>query len=163
MRTPKQFLRFGRMIPTVVLAAALNACSAAVMQSGLNPRTVNVPMEEVSIGKTSRITVLYVGADNCRFCKAWKRNDFVAWSMMSEFKEVVYHEVETPDYRNTLDLDYWPDDLEWIAGKANASGAAPRFIVLVDDTIVLNQLGLGGWRKVVAPRIKELVARRADL
>lgn len=119
---------------------------------------------DVKVGKDTRITVVYVGAANCPYCREWEtaigmgyRRDFLA---SKEFPSVEYREVKTPMYSDTSEDQYWPDDLRWVRDKSNAKRGTPRFLVVVGDEVVLNAFGTKGWKNSVVPLIKDLAERK---
>jgi len=77
-----------------------------------------------------------------------------------EAKRITFRYVFGNSFSNTT--GGWPEDLEWIRTKTFAASGTPRFIVLIDDEVVLNVFGTVRWNSVVLPLIKRLVWQKAQ-
>lgn len=77
-----------------------------------------------------------------------------------EAKHINFRRVFGNSFSNTT--GGWPEDLAWIRKKTFAASGTPRFIVVVDDQVVLNVFGTQGWDSAVLPLIKRLVWQKAQ-
>jgi hypothetical protein len=81
---------------------------------------------------------------------------------------MVSPEAKLITFRYVLSLNFsstmggWPKDLEWIKTQTYTASGTPRFIVAVDDQVVLNAFGTGRWNSDVLPLIKRLVWQKSQ-
>lgn len=149
-------MSFFRLARVALIALALTACQT--VGGGNQPKRFSTAVDQVAMTPSSRITVVYVGAYNCPYCLSWEAaKDSVIVRLHA--KGVEYREAVSPSYSDTSDPYYWPDDLKWITTQnaAFVARGTPRFLVLVDNTIVTNQVGLGNFPE---DYINQLVAAR---
>lgn len=109
----------------------------------------------------SKVTLIYVGASDCKFCLRWEGPDRGIFLKSPEAKLISYREVHAHSYTDTSREGYWPNDLKWVLEKTNAKAGTPRWIVLIDDRVVLNRRGLSSWDAPVHQLIKDLAAQKA--
>lgn len=92
-------------------------------------------------------------------------------------KALTFTKIEFLRYSHVLKPEYWPQEYVWVLetfrrqyhgdrtawdrranediGSANPAGS-PHFYVIVDGVLVLEAMGLNGWRQRVAPKLLEL-------
>jgi hypothetical protein len=148
---------------TMLLAASFLGLAACQTTGGEGlPKAVNRSIDDLAIKPETRITVIYVGAWDCKYCTQWKAAAGRDWKTMPEFEQVDYREVETVTLKDTAYLPAWPDDLKWIvtSNAAYVKDTAPRFLILVDGVVVTNATGLGRWDNEVVPKVRALLKRR---
>jgi hypothetical protein len=104
-----------------------------------------------------RITVIYVGADDCAPCRTWRRDQWPKFQVSREFARITYREVTSPRLFDLMNDEYWPDDLrDRRTGLGRAAGV-PLWLVLANDRVMLNARGLRQWDEVALPAIRSLV------
>ena len=64
-----------------------------------------------------------------------------AWEKTKERAHVDFYRVKA-SYFSRLDEDrYWPEEIRWVRDKLNIRGGTPRFVVVLDKTIVSSTWG----------------------
>lgn len=115
------------------------------------------------VGPKSQVTLLYLGASNCPSCRLFETNSGQgtrkALLATDYMKAITYREVKANAYLDTADLHYWPEDLKWVPGKTFAKSGTPRFIVMIDKTVVMNVFGTGKLRNQVMPQLELLATQ----
>lgn len=145
-----------RFACAALVTLVLTACQTVGGET--QPKRFSTAVDQVAVTPSSKITVVYVGAYNCPYCLSWESaKDSVIARLRA--KGVEYREAVSPSYSNTSAPYYWPDDLKWITTQnaAFVARGTPRFLVLVDNAIVANQVGLGNFPE---DYINQLVAAR---
>jgi hypothetical protein len=116
------------------------------------------PRPRYGLKPESVVTVVYVGAADCPTCRFWEIGEGHTFSKSPEAKVVRMREVHASTYRDTS--SGWPADLTWVRDKAKVSSGTPRWLIVIDDRIVLNSRGLNGWTAEVHPLLKDIAAQR---
>lgn len=109
------------------------------------------------VKKDSRISLVYVGAYDCVYCKYWEAGALPDWEKTPQAGQVDFRKVMATSYTNTHDESFWPGELRWIVKATNVQAGTPRFIVLVDNAVVGNERQ---WGKVPPLIQMALDARR---
>ena len=147
-----------RLVASVVVLLAVAACQTVGGQG--RPRQFDTSVEKVNLTPASKIMLVYVGANNCPYCRDWESvKDGVVTRLQA--KGVEYRESISPSFADTSSPYYWPDDIKWITTEnaAFVKGGTPRFLVLVDGKIVRNKRGISGASEGY---IDQLLAARAS-
>jgi hypothetical protein len=106
----------------------------------------------------SDVTVIYVGADDCAPCQAWRRDGWPQFAASAEFSHLTYREVTSPKLFDLLNDEYWPDDLRRYRDKLDRSAGVPLWFVIADDAKpVLMARGLREWEAQALPKIRSLI------
>ena len=107
-----------------------------------------------------KVTLVYVGADNCAPCDSWQRNQGIAFRDSMEFHRLVYREVKSPSLFDVLKDSYWPEDLRLYREAIGQGVGVPLWLVIADGQLVLQRSGLTQWQDAVLPIIKSLTGRK---
>jgi hypothetical protein len=139
---------------TVLLAIA----AALVAPAALAQRSVEITSE-------SRVTVVYIAADNCGFCREWDwaggpRERFLA---SEAGRSVEFREVRRPYYQQRLTAQAFPGSLAWVWERVEVPAGTPSWVVAIDENPVLVATGLDRWEASVLPQIEVLVAKLREL
>ena len=110
-----------------------------------------------SPSKLSRVTVLYVGADDCAPCRAWQRDDGARFRSSTEFASLTYREVKSPTLTDVLKDRNWPQDLRAYRDQLGRGAGVPLWLVIADGEIVGRGFGQAQWQASVLPQIKSLL------
>jgi hypothetical protein len=111
-------------------------------------------------GEARKITLVYVGAENCGPCDNWQRNQEIAFRNSPEFQRLAYREVKSPNLFDVLNDIYWPEDL-WVYRRAiSKSAGVPLWLVIADDQLILQGSGLTLWHNAILPKIQSLTGRK---
>lgn len=105
----------------------------------------------------SNIMLLYVGAEDCAPCRAWKNGDGAAFFASQEFSRITYREVRSPHLHDVLNDANWPDEVRVYRDRLQRSDGVPLWLVVSDNEIVEKQHGTAQWRANILPRIKSFL------
>ncbi len=103
------------------------------------------------------VMLLYVGADDCPPCRAWKRGPGAAFRASPEFSRLTYREIESPTVLNLLGDEYWPDDLRAYRERLGRNAGVPLWLLVTDHQLVERGFGESQWRDVILPKLKVLL------
>jgi hypothetical protein len=105
----------------------------------------------------ARVTVIYVGADDCAPCRIWRRDRLPAFAGMSTFKRLTYREVSSPKLRDLLEDEHWPDDLRRYRDSLDKAAGVPMWFIVTDDKLELTARGLREWGELAMPKIMSML------
>lgn len=131
------------------MAVTLPAAAVALMLADWSAST-----------EARKITLVYVGAENCGPCDAWQRSEGTAFRNSAEFQRLTYREVKSPSLFDVLKDDYWPQDLRVYRQAISQHAGVPLWLVIADDQLVLQSSGLTQWQYAVLPKIRSLAGRK---
>lgn len=106
--------------------------------------------------EAKKITLVYVGAENCGPCDSWHRDQGAAFRNSREFQRLAYREVRSPNLFDVLKDNYWPEDLRPYRQAIDRTAGIPLWLVIADDELILQRSGLTQWQESVLPKIKSL-------
>lgn len=104
-----------------------------------------------------KITLVYVGAENCGPCDSWQRDQATVFRNSTEFQRLAYREVRSPNLFDVLNDNYWPEDLRLYRQAINRNAGVPLWLVIADDELVMQRSGLAQWQESVLPKVKSLI------
>jgi len=133
------------MLPSVVLALPF----ALLFMLDATPR----PVAEAG----AAVTVVYVGAEDCGPCRAWRRDMRPAFLDSAEFPRLRYREIVAEHLRDLLTQPAWPADLVELREQARVLAGAPQWFVLQDDKVLASGAGLPAWQRLIWPAIRAQV------
>jgi|SoimicMinimDraft_9_1059737.scaffolds.fasta_scaffold24803_2 hypothetical protein len=107
-------------------------------------------------GEARKITLVYVGAENCGPCDRWQRDQATAFRNSAEFQRLAYREVRSPNLFDVLKDNYWPEDLRPYRQAISRNAGIPLWLVIADDELVMQRSGLTQWQESVLPKIRTL-------
>lgn len=108
-------------------------------------------------GPASDIMVLYVGAEDCAPCRAWKSGDGAVFFASQEFARITYREVKSPHLQDVLNDENWPGEIRTYRDSLQRSDGVPLWLVVSNHEIVEKQFGAAQWRANVLPKIKSFL------
>ncbi len=100
------------------------------------------------------ITVVYVGAEDCGPCRAWRRDERPSFVESREFSGLRYREVIATRLRDLLAEPLWPADLAGLRERVRTLPGAPQWFVLRGGEVVAWDAGASAWRRTVWPAIR---------
>ena len=103
------------------------------------------------------IMLLYVGAEDCAPCRAWKSGEGTAFFASQDFARIAYREVKSPHLQDVLNDENWPDEIRIYRKRLQRSDGVPLWLVISDDEIVEKQYGAAQWRANILPKIKSFL------
>jgi len=112
-----------------------------------------------STAEQEALTVVYVGAEDCGPCRAWRRDERPSFLDSREFPALRYREVIAPQLRNLLAEEQWPADLAGLRAQVRQRPGAPQWFVLREGQVVAWEAGASAWRHTVWPAIRTHASR----
>lgn len=100
------------------------------------------------------LTVVYVGADDCGPCRAWRRDERPAFLGSGVFPAIEYREVVAARLYDLLAEAEWPADLAFLREQVRSRPGAPQWFVMRDGRMIAWESGLSAWQRVVWPTIR---------
>lgn len=105
----------------------------------------------------SNIMLLYVGAEDCAPCRAWKNGDGAAFFASREFARITYREVRSLHLHDVLNDENWPDEIRIYRDRLQRSDGVPLWLVVSEHEIVEKQFGAAQWHANILPKIKSFL------
>ena len=121
---------------------------------------LTAPPTGMATSHAPTITLIYVGAWDCVYCKQWESFSLPAWEKSPERRHVDFRIVKATTFWRLDDDRYWPEDIRWVRDKLKITKGTPRFIVVVGHDVRLQRFGLYSWDTNVYPSLKQLVSER---
>jgi hypothetical protein len=100
------------------------------------------------------VTVLYVGADDCAPCRAWRSGDGTAFLESTEFAAITYREVRSPHLEDVLSDANWPEDIRDYRSRIRRGDGVPLWLVIADRVVVEQQFGTAAWQERILPTVR---------
>ena len=138
-------------------AGACAGITAAIAVAMFGSLEVLAIRDSRNAPQTSRIVVLYVGAEDCAPCRAWQREAKVAFKASPEFGQLVYREVKSPALFDLLEDENWPEDLREYRAQLGRGAGVPLWLVIADGRVVGRGMGPTQWSANVFPKIRALL------
>ncbi|HET9716255.1 MAG TPA: hypothetical protein VFP60_08730 [Pseudolabrys sp.] len=132
----------GRATAGLVLVAALAALALANWDQ---TRTID------------KLTLVYVGAENCAPCDVWQRQYEPRLRNSAEFHRLTYREVKSPSLFEVLNDRNWPEDLRLYRQAIGRGAGVPLWLVIADDQLIMQRSGLSQWNESVLPKVRSLL------
>jgi len=129
----------------VYLGTALVIAAVATIGSGLG-----LPEN----GGQPDIVLLYVGADDCAPCRAWRNGEGDAFLASAEAGRITYREVKSSHLEDILSDENWPEDIRGLRRGIHRSDGVPLWFVISNHVVVEQQYGATAWKQRVLPRIR---------
>lgn len=104
-----------------------------------------------------KVTLVYVGAENCAPCEIWQHNQGTAFRNSTKFRRLTYREVKSSSLFDVLKDENWPEDLRIYRHAIKQEAGVPLWLVIADEQLVMQSSGLTQWRAAVWPKIKSLL------
>lgn len=104
--------------------------------------------------KSHDVMLLYVGADDCAPCRAWRNGDGAAFLASGERAGLIYHEVRSPHLQDILSDENWPEELRPYRSRIRRSDGVPLWLVVADKEVVEQEFGTTAWQTRVLPKVR---------
>jgi hypothetical protein len=122
----------------------------------------------VSRADSDKPLVVFLGNDQCGFCKIWEAQFEPAFQKSAAFKKLDFRVVHPATFEAMLEEKSWPADLQWVLTDFLMSdeGAqhglwTPRFFLAEDHKIAFTVTGNDGWKQKMWPKILEVTGTKA--
>lgn len=93
--------------------------------------------------------MIYVGGQDCSFCTLWRNKYEAAFRASPEFRRVSWIEIDPPHLREAYQPRYWQGGLRDVLEQLPRKSATPRFLVVQNGEVVVNQAGVNRWPAVM--------------
>ena len=100
------------------------------------------------------VMLLYVGAEDCAPCRAWRHGEGAAFLASAESGRITYREVKSPHLEDVLKDENWPKDIRPFRDGISRIDGVPLWVVVTDDEVVEHQFGVTAWNERVLPKIR---------
>ena len=127
------------------LSAAMMIAVAAIAASATNSRREN---------QQGDVTLLYVGAEDCAPCRAWRKSEGADFFASLEFTRITYREVRSPHLEDLLKDENWPQDIRDYRSSIRSSDGVPLWLVISDRAVVEQQFGATAWQQRILPKLR---------
>ena len=71
----------------------------------------------------------------------------------ADFNRLTYREVRSPQLRNVLDDEYWPEDIRGYRDHLKRGDGVPLWLIVLGNKVVEEEFGAAAWRSKILPRI----------
>jgi hypothetical protein len=137
-----------------MLTRRLLTLSGLVLASG--------PFLPLARADSGRPLVVFLGNDQCSFCKLWEAQSEPAFKKSAAFRKLDFRVVHPATFEAMLEEKSWPADLRWMLTDFLMSdeGAqrgfwTPRFFLAENHKIAFTVTGTDGWKQKMWPKILE--------
>jgi hypothetical protein len=111
---------------------------------------------------TGRVEVVYLGANDCPFCRHWEASRKPELLASPEGKAAIYHEVHGDTLRRPIETRHYPNELKWLGEHLGPQRGVPRFVLVVDGKVTLNVIGTEAYQKAFLPALQRAVATQVS-
>jgi hypothetical protein len=107
--------------------------------------------------RPEKLTLVYVGAQNCAPCDIWQRNQGAVFRNSAEFRRLAFREVKSLSLFDVMNDENWPKDLRIYRQAISRSAGVPLWLIIADDHLVMQSFGLTQWEETVLPKLTSLL------
>jgi hypothetical protein len=100
------------------------------------------------------VMLIYVGAQDCAPCRAWRTGDGAAFLASTESAGITYREVKSPHLEDILADENWPEDIRDYRNSIRRSDGVPLWLVVAERRIVEQHFGTTAWQRRILPALK---------
>lgn len=138
-RSLSQGRKFARAPAAIVIVILAMVASAGPLRLASRPADV---------------MLIYVGAQDCAPCRAWRTGDGAAFLASAEFAGIAYREVKSPHLEDVLADENWPEDIRDYRNSIRQSDGVPLWLVVADRRIVERHFGTTAWQQRILPALR---------
>jgi len=102
------------------------------------------------------VQMIYVGGQDCPYCRMWRDTYEKAWCASPDFGRVTWIEVDPPHLREAYQARHWPAELRAVLEQVPRKSGTPRFLIVKDGEIVSNELGVNKWEATLG-RLQQVI------
>ncbi len=125
--------------------------AALVIVTGIMAAWGGYPEPEIRL---PNIMLLYVGAEDCAPCRAWRNGEGAEFLASAESGRISFREVKASHLQDVLKDENWPEDIRPLRSEIGRSDGVPLWLVVADHEIVEQQFGAKAWQQRVLPKIR---------
>ncbi|MBM3345858.1 MAG: hypothetical protein FJY55_05095 [Betaproteobacteria bacterium] len=109
------------------------------------------------MSKASRFDVVYLGSEDCTFCRQWEFGSRVKLLESREARAFNFHEVKNDTLSRPFTVADYPAGLQWVFEQVGATRGVPRFLLAIDGRVVLNSFGTDRYQRDFLPALNAVV------
>ena len=98
--------------------------------------------------------LVYVGADDCAPCRAWRQAEWAHLHASSRFAGFAFEEVRARRSADLLRDEHWPEALRRYRAAIPPAAGAPFWMLLHEAEVVLHAWGAPQWRARMLPAME---------
>lgn len=104
--------------------------------------------------KRPKLTLVYIGADDCAPCLRWRRERRSELERSVVFQRIEYKEIIAPKLASALDDRFWPEPLRKLRPVVlKEGGGVPYWILMRGDRVISSAGGETAWDRKIWPFI----------
>jgi hypothetical protein len=100
------------------------------------------------------VTLLYVGAEDCAPCRAWRKGEGADFFASEEYSRIIYREVRSSRLEDVLNDENWPQDIRDYRNSIRRSDGVPLWLIISNCAVVEHQFGTTAWHERILPRLR---------
>jgi hypothetical protein len=127
------------------LGATMMAAVVTITAWAAHPRRDNYQAD---------VTLLYVGAEDCAPCRAWRQKDGADFFASDEFSRITYREVRSSRLEDVLNDENWPQDIRDYRSSIRRNDGVPLWLIISNRAVVEHQFGTTAWHECVLPSLR---------
>jgi len=105
-------------------------------------------------GRHPDVMLVYIGAEDCAPCRAWRNGDGAVFFASTEFARITYREVRSLHLEDVLNDENWPKDIRDYRNSIRRSDGVPLWLVIADRAIIEQQFGKTAWQEYILPTLR---------
>jgi hypothetical protein len=116
---------------------------------------------DLDVKPDSRIEILYLSANDCRYCRSWQLFTWKRFSQTPEAQYVRLIKVDRGSLRFSVSENDYPKEYRHLYQKAPGFGnTVPAWWVLLDGQPIMRSVGGSDWDSRVEPTLVQLVTKK---
>ncbi len=146
MRSDRHRPRLGkRSAPLGAMIAIVAAAAVATLAASAHRERNSRPAD---------LMLVYVGADDCAPCRAWRNGDGAAFRSSGEFARLTYREVRSPHLQDVLKDENWPEEIRGYRNNIKPGDGVPLWLIVANHEVIAQQFGITAWQERILPKVR---------
>jgi hypothetical protein len=104
--------------------------------------------------RAADVLLIYVGAEDCAPCRAWQNGGGADFRKSTEFARIIYREVKSPQLRDMLSDEHWPEDLRAYRSRLKRGDGVPLWLIVSGNDVVAQRFGAAAWHSEILPALR---------
>jgi hypothetical protein len=126
-----------------------------------NADAATASFNRLAMKRSSAVALVYISTPDCTFCRTWERYSLPKYLETAAGREFRFLEVKGATLHSPVAPSDWPAAEQDLAKQVGPSRGVPRFVVVVDRRVILNQFGTGNWDHRVGPLLLQMAIWRS--
>lgn len=115
------------------------------------------PGAPATVPQYQRLDFLYLGTDDCPYCRRWESRTKDAYLASPEGRALHFVHVKGRTLREPIVAEHYPPEYRWAYEQIGPSRGVPRFVLAMDGRVVLSAFGLTQFDENFVPAVRALV------